>query len=136
MSEGSGPRLGSGDVRIRLMSSEGQMEEHVLHPSYHAAKVLSAQTGGIWSAMERAAAFDVDVIASVVSLGLGYGVSERPVPKDLAERVWRTGLSDESGGLSALCIDYLRALMSGGRLPEDGGEGAGGGEEDPQAGAG
>lgn len=125
------PRLGAGDVRITLLKEDGTPEELVLRPSYNAARMLSAGSEGLMKLMQRVVAGDVEAAASIVSHGLGYGTGSNRGPKDLAERVWRTGLSDESGGLAERCIMYLRVLMAGGRLPASADAGADDGS-DPQ----
>lgn len=108
------PRMGAGDVEIHLLDADGQPERLVLKPSYNAAHALSAQSGGIFKVMQRIVDGDVAAVVATISLGLGYGSGNR-APADLPERVWRTGLTDESGGLSERCITYLRVLMGGGR---------------------
>jgi hypothetical protein len=127
------PRLGAGDVKIMLDDGEGTMEELILRPSYNAAKILSSQGGGIMRMMQRVVDGDLDAVVSIITLGLGYVTQTRRGPKDLPERVWRTGLSDEAGGLSERCITYLRVLMAGGRMPQaNSEEGAEEGSTDPR----
>ena len=113
------PRLGAGDVKIVLQNSQGEPEDLVLKPTYHAARTLSAQTGGLMKALQSVADLNTEMVVTVVALGLGYGRQGRPPPSDLPERVWNTGLSDDTGGLASQCIVYIRALMSGGQLPKE-----------------
>lgn len=123
------PRVGQGEVEIALLDAAGNPEKLVLRPSYGAARTISAQAGGLLGAMERVARGDVDAAVQVVQLGLGYHGNARP-PADLAERIWSTGFSDDSGGVLERCILFLRVLMSGGKMPaeqkaaEDGGPNA------------
>lgn len=104
----------------------------MLKPTFSAARSLSLQ-GGVMKAMQRVLDGDVETVVAVISLGLGYGTASRRAPTDLAERVWQTGISDDSGGLGERCITYLRVLLNGGRLPADR-EPAGDGTDDPQRG--
>lgn len=133
MTEASGrPRLGVGDVKITLLDQDGNPEEFVLKPSYNAARLLSAKSGGMMKTMQSVVDGDIDAVVQIISLGLGHGTSTSRGPKDLAERVWRTGLSDEAGGLAERAVTYLRVLMAGGRLPAtDSGGPAGEGTADP-----
>lgn len=113
------PRPGSGNVVITLLDVHGQPEEFELKPSYQAAKTLSAQSGGLLKLLERIGTLDLDAITQVVALGMGYGTQTRRGPPDLAERIWRTGVDDTSGGLAERCVLYIRVLMAGGRMPSD-----------------
>lgn len=131
MADDSKPRLGGGDVNINLMNGSGDPESFTLVPSYNAARVLSAQTGGMLKAMQRVMDGDIEAVVSIITLGLGYGMASNRAPKDLAERVWKTGMSDETGGLGERCITYLRILMAGGRLPGVTSEGGQDGAERP-----
>lgn len=116
MSEAAVPRIGSGDVEITLLDAQNQPEKFVMRPSYAAARTISGTAGGLLGAIERVARLDVDAIIQVVQLGLNQGQQQRG-PKDLPERIWRTGLSDEEGGVAAQCVAFLRVLMNGGRAP-------------------
>lgn len=111
-------RLGAGDVPITLLNEAGDPEDLVLKPSYNAARTLSRTAGGLMGAMERVAKLDTDTVVQVITLGLGYDSQNRRAPRDLDERVWSTGLSDDSGGLAERCVTYIRVLMSGGKLPK------------------
>lgn len=103
------PRAGDGDVPVTI---DG--EEFVLTPNFNAAKLLSARSGGILNMVDRVVKLDVEAVLDVITLGLGYGPARRP-PKDLAERIWRTGMTDSTGGLADRCIEYLHILANGGR---------------------
>jgi hypothetical protein len=116
--------IGAGDVVINL---DG--EDKVLKPSYQAARTISSMQGGISGAIQRVVQLDIETVTQVVTLGLGYGQGQKP-PKDLAEKIWRTGLTDDSGGLAERCVLFLRVLASGGRMPRDQKEGGDGGDED------
>lgn len=105
-------KLGGGDVPIQLDD-----EELVLRPTLYAAQTISRQSGGIAGAVERVLKLDFDAVLSVISIGLGYGPSKK-APADLAERIWRTGLSDDTGSLAERAVTYLRVLSAGGRLPQ------------------
>jgi hypothetical protein len=111
------PRLGAGDVSITL---DG--EEKVLRPTLRAAQSISRQSGGIAAAIEAIGKVDFDALVSVIALGLG--IQDHRETKDLAERVWRTGMTELSGP----AIRYLAILANGGRPNEgstEGGESTG-----------
>lgn len=127
------PRLGAGDVPIVLLNEHGEEEKLVLRPSYNAARIISSQAGGLTNAMQKVGDLDLETIVSVVTLGLGYSTQTRRAPKDLAERIYRTGFSDDTGQLAERCVTYIRVLMSGGQLPVDPAPGEEG-EEDPSNG--
>jgi len=129
MSDGKA-RLGAGDVRIVLVGGENdEPEEFVLKPSFYASRTLSNQSGGLVGVIDRLGKLDQDLATQVISLGAGFGGQTRRGPKDLAERIWRTGLSDEGfpqpatvpgeevGGLAERCVTYVRILMAGGHRP-------------------
>ncbi|WP_127524580.1 hypothetical protein [Mesorhizobium sp. Z1-4] len=107
--------MGAGNVPITL---DG--EECVLRPTLKAAQTISRQAGGLMAAIEAITKFDFDAITQIIALGL-----DRPV-KDVADEVWRTGLSE----LSAPAVTFVSILANGGR-PLD----SAGGEEgtDPQS---
>lgn len=107
-------KLGAGNVEIEL---DG--ESVVLRPTLKAAQTISRQAGGIMGAVQSISRFDVDVLTTVIALGLGRDV------KDTAEPVWRTGVST----LAPKAIQFLTVLANGGRPPEEGG---GEEEADPQ----
>lgn len=91
-------------------------EEKTLEPSFGAAKAISSRYGGVTPMIDRVLKMDLDAVATVVALGLGYLPPRQP-PKDLAEQVYRTGLTDDTGGLAQKCILYLQIIAGGGRLP-------------------
>lgn len=94
-------------------------EEKTLVPSYGAAKAISTKYGGTMAATSEVASLNINTIVEILSLGLGHIPPNKP-PADLAERIWKTGLTDDTGGLAMICIRYLRLLGSGGRIPESG----------------
>lgn len=121
--------IGLGDVPITI---DG--EEMVLRPSWQAAQSISRMSGGIMGAIEKVVKLDMETIIAIVQMGLGFGMGKRP-PTDLAERIWRTGLTDEGGFVVERCVLYLRTLANGGRPPsaddEQAGDQAGNGKERP-----
>lgn len=109
--------LGAGDVQLML---DGEMV--TLKPTLRAAQTISRQAGGIVAAMQAVGRFDLDVIASVVGLGLNK-VKPGDLP-ELAEKVYATGLTE----IVPAVTTYLTNLANGGR-PAATSEGA---EENPQ----
>jgi hypothetical protein len=119
------PAVGAGDIEISLLDSEGNPERFVLKPSYQAARTISAQSGGLIGAIERVARLDIEATNQIIQLGIGKDQMPRGGMAVLSDRVWRTGLSDEEGGIAERCIAYLRVLMNGGRAPQTSGDGDG-----------
>jgi hypothetical protein len=72
--------------------------------------------GGIMGAIDKVVKLDIETIIAIVQVGLGYGMGKR-APTDLAEKIWRSGLTDESGFMVERCVTYLRTLANGGRPP-------------------
>lgn len=105
-------RIGEGDVPIKLFDGE----ELVMKPSWGAAQQVSTRFGGISGAVEKVIRMDIDTTIQIVLLGLGYLGNRKP-PSDLAERIWRSGLTDGSGGIAEACVKYLHVLANGGRPP-------------------
>lgn len=91
-------------------------EVQTLTPTFGAAKMISSRFGGIQPVLERVARLELEVVADIIALGLGYLPPDKP-PKDLIERVWQTGLTDDTGGLAGACANFLMILASGGKLP-------------------
>lgn len=94
-------------------------EEKTLTPTFGAAKIISARFGGIQPALERVARLELETATDIIALGLGYLPPDKP-PKDLIEKIWRTGLTDDTGGLAGACANFLMILASGGKLPSKG----------------
>lgn len=117
MSDKKAPRLGDGNVVITLVDSSGYPKEETLVPSYNAARTLSAQYGGLLRALDQVAAGNIEAVVAIITLGLGYGGARDTPPKDLAERIWRSGFSDDTGGIGERCAFYVRVLLSGGQTP-------------------
>lgn len=96
--------IGAGNVDIVL---DG--ETVTLRPTLRAAQTISKQSGGIIAAVQAVGRFDLEVITSVVALGLNK-TTPRDV-QDLAEKVYATGISD----LVEPVTTYLANLANGGR---------------------
>lgn len=107
-------RIGIGDVIITLPDPEnGALKEYVLRPTLNAALSISRQAGGIRGAIDAVLKMDLDVIVRTIQLGLG--VQTARLLKDLPERVWQAGLTDDQGQLAAKCVEYLHVLANGGK---------------------
>lgn len=110
--------LGAGNVDLVL---EG--ETVTLRPTLRAAQVLSKQSGGLMAAVQAVAKFDIEVMVSVIALGLSV-TNPRDV-NALAEKVWATGMTE----LVEPVTNFLTILANGGRpFEKTGGEG----KPDPQ----
>lgn len=113
-------KLGAGNVEVELWG-----EIVTLRPTLRAAQTLSKQNGGLMAAVQAVGRFDLEVMTSVIALGLNV-TAPREV-NDLAERVWSTGMAELVEPVSR----FLTILANGGRPVDektDGGEG----EVDPQ----
>jgi hypothetical protein len=107
----SSNQIGAGDVPITLDGIE-----MVLKPTWQAAQTISRMNGGIMGAIDKVVKLDIETIVAIVQVGLGYGMGKR-APPDLAERIWRSGLTDERGFMVERCVTYLRTLANGGKPP-------------------
>lgn len=105
-------RIGQGNVTIAL---EG--EEIVLKPSIIAAQTLSRKYGGLQGTISALARIDIDAIVDTIELGMGRRTSNPREKAAFAEKVFRAGLSDDTGRLAEFCINYVGILMRGGRPP-------------------
>lgn len=113
----SKPSIGAGNVTIML---DG--EEVTLRPTLRAAQTISKQSGGIMSAVQAIGRFDLEVMTTVIALGLN-ATGPREI-NDVAEKVWSTGMVDLVEPVSR----FLSILANGGRPADQGGEG----KQDPQ----
>lgn len=102
--------IGAGDVSIILDGDPA-----TLKPSLRAAQTISRQAGGIIGAMQAVGRFELDTISLVIALGLGR-VKPNEV-NDVAEQVYRTGLTD----LVPKVTEFLTIIANGGR-PVSGGD--------------
>ncbi len=106
-------KLGAGNVEITL---DG--ETAILRPTLKAAQTLSRRSGGLVALVQEVTKFDLDAVTAVVALGLDRQ------PKDVADAVWRTGVSDLAGPV----VEFISVLANGGRRSDEseGGEGESG----------
>ncbi len=106
-------KLGAGNVEIAIGGNT-----FVLKPNLKAAQTISRQSGGIRAAIQSVSNFDIDVITSVVGLGLGWDAKAQTALPDM---VYETGV----GSLVVPVTRYLVILANGGRPAgeDEGGEG-------------
>lgn len=102
-------QVGAGNVVVRLGDAE-----YVLVPTLAAAQGISRMAGGIRGAIDGVVKADLDVIMAVVRFGLGPRVAKE-IGDKLPELVWKSGLTDSTGEISARCVEYLSILANGGR---------------------
>lgn len=107
--------IGAGNVDIEL---DG--ETRTLRPTLRAAQTISKQAGGIMSAVQAIARFDLEVMTGVIALGLD--IKKPAEVNELAEKIYSTGMAD----LVEPVTQYLSILANGGRPV------SGGGEENPR----
>lgn len=101
-------KYGVGDVQIELGG-----EEVILKPSLHATLQLSRQQGGIVGAINKVGQLDMDTFVAAISLGLN--LKNTRDQRDLAEKVYKTGMVD----LVAPVTKYLTILANGGKPPRE-----------------
>ena len=88
-----------------------------LRATFGAARTISNRYGGTAPAINKVLNLDLECISDVLALGLGYSQSQRP-PKDFPEKVYRTGLTDSTGGLAEIAVMFLHTLANGGKVPD------------------
>lgn len=108
--------LGMGNVVVHLVNGTGT-EELVLRPTIAAMRNLSRRHGGLNPLVDKIGKLDFDVIVEVLEAGLGMSGGNPREKERLSEKVYATGLTDDTGGLPLLCIQYVTVLMRGGRPP-------------------
>ena len=97
--------LGAGDVAIML---DG--EERVLRLSIGAFKAIDKAFGGIVAATQQIGQYSPSAIEKVITIGLGLTPNGA---KGLDDKIFATGIADDSGRLAALCQDYLLNIARG-----------------------
>lgn len=112
--------LGEGNITINF-----EDEEVTLKPNLNAIQTLSRKYGGMQAVIDRLGRLDFDLVVEVIALGIALPNNPRQ-QKELAEKVFNAGLTDDTGSLPSRCIDYIMSLMRGGRaapkLEDDGKE--------------
>ena len=112
MSKESKPRVGHGNVDIILGG-----ESRTLKPSLIAIQTLSRNYGGMQQVFDRVIQLDFEAICDVIAVGLGKVGLGPKQKQELAEQVFETGISDDTGRLAHGCIRYVATLMRGGQPP-------------------
>lgn len=103
---------GAGDVTLVL-------GDHtlILKPTLAAGLAISRSAGGIRGAIDKVMVMDLDVIMTVIRLGIGPKEAKR-IP-NLDEIVYASGLTDSSGETLGKVIEFLTNLARGGRPADD-----------------
>lgn len=109
--------LGQGDVPIVLVDVNGIPQNVVLKPSLHAIRMLSRKYGGLEPLINKLSALDFDVVVDVLSAGMQVPGHNPKAMQELEESAFRTGLSDQTGGLPRACVRFVVILMHGGKPP-------------------
>lgn len=107
------PVPGQGDVAITLADGN----EYFLRPNAKAAMTLSRQAGGIRAAVDKVLAMDLDVIYSIMRLGLGPHVLRELALSgaEFEDFLWRSGLTDSTSQQLTKCVEFLHVLANGGK---------------------
>lgn len=110
------PKLGRGNVVVTINDME-----YTLKPSVHAVRTLSRKYGGLNVIVDRIVKLDFEAICDVVEAGLGKQIATLREKQELAEAIFETGFTDDTGKLGELCVRYVVSLMRGGRImtPEE-----------------
>lgn len=103
------PSLGRGDVTVVIDGVE-----YILKPTLAATQALSRKYGGLHLLVDRIAKLDFEAIVDTVLAGLNRNANPKQ-RQELAEAIFRTGLTDDTGQVSLLCARYVIILMRGGR---------------------
>lgn len=103
-------KLGQGDVEVVL---DG--DTYVLKPTLNVAQMLSKRYGSLNDTIQKLASFDFNVAVDVICLGLGPRYNSAKQQQEIAEKVFKTGLSDDTGGLANICVNYVLSVMRGGK---------------------
>lgn len=104
------PKLGQGNVDIEIAG-----EVYTLKPTVHAIKTLSRKYGGLNLLLQSLAKLDFEAVCDVIEVGLGRSGGNVKQRAELAEAVFETGLTDDTGRLAEYCIRYVVILIRGGR---------------------
>ncbi len=97
-------QITAGEVQITLDD-----EDLVLKPTLRAMTQISRTYGGLAKARTELVAENVDAVAYIIRVG--SGMNDRDA-KDLAERVWRNGITGE---LLVPLINFVNILGNGGK---------------------
>lgn len=119
--DSTSPKLGQGNVTFQL---EGDTYE--LRPTVNAMRVLSAKYGGLQVVLDKLAQLDVQAIEDVIVMGLGPSYQSAKQRKEIMDKVFAAGFTDDTGAFSLTCQKYVISLMRGGRplsLDKEDGEG-------------
>jgi hypothetical protein len=103
---------GAGDVIINLGD-----QEVILKPTLAAGLSISRSAGGIRGAIDKVMNLDLDMIMSVIRVGVGPREAKKL--NGLEELIWQQGLTDSQGEILAKCVEFLTNLARGGRPAEE-----------------
>ncbi len=103
---------GAGDVEIVLGP-----ENLVLKPTLAAGLAISRQAAGIRGAIDKVMALDLDMILTVIRVGIGPKEAKRY--PNLDEMVFASGITSGQGMMLTRLVEYLTNLSRGGRPADD-----------------
>jgi hypothetical protein len=118
---GPAPKLGQGNVTFELDGHTFEMK-----PTINAMRVLSTKYGGLQAVVDKVAQLDIQAIEDVIVMGLGPSYQSARQRKELMDKVFGAGLTDDTGAFALTCQKYVISLMRGGRplnLDKEEGEG-------------
>jgi hypothetical protein len=110
MTAPASPKLGQGDVEIVI---DGDI--YVLKPTIQVAQQLSRRYGSLNDVIQKIGNLDFNAVVDVICLGLGSRYSTARQQNDISEKVFKTGLTDDTGGIAERCIAFVLSVMRGGK---------------------
>lgn len=108
--------LGEGTIEVQLIDSDGQAHIHHLKPSLGAFKTLSRKYGGLRSLVDKLDRLDFDAVVDTIAAGMNVPLTAKR-RDELEQAVFRTGITDDTGQLGEMCVQYVICLMRGGKRP-------------------
>lgn len=105
---------GKAEVKITLDGID-----HVMKPTYGAAKGINRHFGGLRAALEEVTKLNADAMEVIIAYGLDLTPRGQKEMK-LGERIYEQGIPH----CAAPCVEFLTLLMNGGKpISEDKSEG-------------
>lgn len=102
-----------GQATVSVTFHDGQVLE--LKPTIYAMQMISKLFDGLQGATQRIAALDIQCIHEVIILGAGAPHNQTKNRAAILEKIFLTGLTDDTGGLAERALTYVTLLMRGGR---------------------
>lgn len=118
-------KVGQGDIAIKW--SDGT--EVVLKPTVQAFMTLSRKYDGLQNVIAKLTRLNIETVMDVIEAGANLP-SQPKVRQRLLEKIYSAGLTDDTGRIVELTINYVSVLLRGGRPAPQPGEVVAHGEGD------